>query len=258
MFDQFINSASITTTRRWRYFIATALIWIGMVSGLLFGSIWAYDAHLTDCDSNVIYSILPPLPVSPPPKGAGTVRDTNARDFTRARLEPVQIVPKEITTLPKKEDLPYINYDFSKETDTNLGGGGVIGGVPGGVKGVVSGGSSRATKEIPPPSVEKPAKEVTQFNKPIRIPNCFPRSAIRRVEPAYPELAKRAGIAGSVLVEIEIDESGNVVSAKALSGHIPLKDAAVQSALLWKWKPSMLNGSPVRVVGTITFIFKLV
>lgn len=85
----------------------------------------------------------------------------------------------------------------------------------------------------------------------------FQGSALRRVEPAYPPLAKAARISGSVVVEVTADEEGNVISVRAISGHPLLKDAAVAAARGWKFAPTMLSGVPVKVIGTITFNFNL-
>lgn len=82
-------------------------------------------------------------------------------------------------------------------------------------------------------------------------------SATRRVEPAYPPLAKAAQISGSVVVEVTIDEEGNVISARAISGHPLLEDAAVAAARGWTFKPTQLQGVPVKVIGTITFNFTM-
>ena len=82
-------------------------------------------------------------------------------------------------------------------------------------------------------------------------------SATQRVEPAYPPLAKAAHISGAVVVEVTIDELGNVQSARVISGHPLLKDAAVQAAQGWKFQPTSLSGAPVKVIGTITFMFQM-
>jgi len=82
-------------------------------------------------------------------------------------------------------------------------------------------------------------------------------SATQRVEPVFPPLAKAARISGSVVVEVTIDEGGSVMSARAISGHPLLKDAAVTAARGWKFSPTMLSGTPVKVIGTITFNFHL-
>ncbi|MEK6321360.1 MAG: TonB family protein [Acidobacteriota bacterium] len=86
----------------------------------------------------------------------------------------------------------------------------------------------------------------------------FQGSATRRVEPEYPPLAKAARITGSVVVEVTVDEDGNVFSARAISGHPLLKDVAVTAAKDWKFSPTMLSGVLVKVIGTITFNFNLV
>jgi TonB family protein len=80
-------------------------------------------------------------------------------------------------------------------------------------------------------------------------------SATKRVEPVYPPLAKAARVSGAVVVEVTADEEGNVISARALSGHPLLKDAAVSAARNWAFSPTMLSGVPVKVIGTITFNF---
>lgn len=83
-------------------------------------------------------------------------------------------------------------------------------------------------------------------------------SAIKRIEPIYPPLAKAARISGSVVVEVTIDEQGGIISARAASGHPLLKDAAVTAAQEWRFSPARLQGVPVKVIGTITFNFTFV
>jgi TonB family protein len=64
-----------------------------------------------------------------------------------------------------------------------------------------------------------------------------PRRAIRTLKPDYPDSALRAGIAGEVEVEVQIDHKGAVVSAKVLSGNPHLRYAALNAARLWKFEP---------------------
>ncbi len=75
--------------------------------------------------------------------------------------------------------------------------------------------------------------------------------------PTYPDEAKKAGIYGTVTVKILVDERGNVISAKALSGPPLLRQAAEEAALRAKFSPTRLAGQPVKVSGTITFNFTL-
>lgn len=104
------------------------------------------------------------------------------------------------------------------------------------------------------------AQADTQQKRPLVIRKsggALQSSAIKRVEPVYPPLAKAAGVSGLVLVELTVDEEGSVIAAKAISGHALLKDSAVLAAKGWKFKPTLLSGVPVKVIGTITFNFNL-
>jgi TonB family protein len=81
--------------------------------------------------------------------------------------------------------------------------------------------------------------------------------ATSRFEPAYPLEAKQRRISGSVMVEATVDETGHVVAARALCGPPMLRDASVEAARQWRFTPTTVNGAPVKVVGVITFNFRL-
>lgn len=73
--------------------------------------------------------------------------------------------------------------------------------------------------------------------------------------PAYPPIARAAHAAGTVVVQVLIDEEGNVVSAKAVSGHPLLQAASVAAAREAKFSPTRLEGEPVKVTGVIQYNF---
>jgi TonB family protein len=50
-----------------------------------------------------------------------------------------------------------------------------------------------------------------------------------------------------VVVDAVVDEKGNVVQARVVSGHPLLTDAALKAVLRWKYEPTSLNGQPVSV-----------
>src|SRR6266404_558024 len=81
-------------------------------------------------------------------------------------------------------------------------------------------------------------------------------SATNRVEPVYPSLARAARVSGAVVVEVTVDEEGNVISARAVSGHPFLKDSAVTAARGWTFQQTKLSGVPVKVIGLLTFSFQ--
>lgn len=79
--------------------------------------------------------------------------------------------------------------------------------------------------------------------------------ALSLPKPAYPTAARSSGVTGTVTVEVLIDESGKVISARVVSGPQMLQAVAVQAARQAKFAPTKLSGEPVQVVGTITYSF---
>ncbi|HYO91785.1 MAG TPA: TonB family protein, partial [Pyrinomonadaceae bacterium] len=75
--------------------------------------------------------------------------------------------------------------------------------------------------------------------------------------PSYPPAARSSRASGLVVVEVVIDGSGKVISAKATSGHALLQQAAVQAAQQARFTPTLLSGQPVKVSGTINYNFAL-
>lgn len=74
-------------------------------------------------------------------------------------------------------------------------------------------------------------------------------------KPAYPPAARAAKASGTVVVQVVVNEKGNVISAQVVSGHPLLHAAAVSAALSAKFSPTRLSGKPVRVSGVIRYEF---
>ncbi len=81
--------------------------------------------------------------------------------------------------------------------------------------------------------------------------------ALRLPVPTYPPAARNTGAQGKVTVEVLIDEQGKVVEARAVSGHAFLQQAAVQAARQARFTPALLSGRPVKVKGTINYVFTM-
>ncbi len=82
-------------------------------------------------------------------------------------------------------------------------------------------------------------------------------SALRKVQPPYPAAAKAARAEGAVQVQITVSEKGDVIDASVVNGHPLLRDAALGAARQWQFKPTELQGNPVKVQGVLTFNFTL-
>jgi TonB family protein len=95
--------------------------------------------------------------------------------------------------------------------------------------------------------------------KPIVCADCYNLNGkpISLPKPEYPKAALAVRASGDVGVSILIDENGNVVEAKAISGHPLLRAAAVKAALQAKIRPVIIGGKPVKMYGFITYKFTL-
>ena len=91
----------------------------------------------------------------------------------------------------------------------------------------------------------------------VSVGNLTAANAVRMVTPVYSPLAQRSNIEGRVTVDVELDEKGNVVAAKATSGHQMLRDAAEDAARKSKFKPVTFNNEPIKAKGTVTYNFNM-
>lgn len=80
---------------------------------------------------------------------------------------------------------------------------------------------------------------------------------LSQVTPVYPAQAKQDHVQGTVQLDVIIDKEGHVDKISVLTGPQPLIDAAVEAVTQWKYKPTFLNGEPVRVETTVTVNFTL-
>jgi TonB family protein len=80
---------------------------------------------------------------------------------------------------------------------------------------------------------------------------------IRDVAPVYPEVARRAGVRGVVVLEVIVDPQGNVTSATVLRSVPLLDQAAIDAVYQWKYTPTLLNGRPTSLRMTVTVRFAL-
>lgn len=107
--------------------------------------------------------------------------------------------------------------------------------------------------ETVPANQPNPTENTSNVFKYGRIDSSF---ATRMVTPVYPAMAKNMRAEGQVTVEVELDEEGNVTSAKAVSGHAMLRNSAEEAAKRSKFKPAMIDGKPAKATGQIIYNFK--
>lgn len=79
--------------------------------------------------------------------------------------------------------------------------------------------------------------------------------AISLPKPKYPAAAKAVKASGAVNVQVTIDENGEVIAAKSVSGHPLLRQSAEEAASGAKFSPTFLSGKPVKITGIIVYNF---
>ena len=71
------------------------------------------------------------------------------------------------------------------------------------------------------------------------------RKVKNKVEPVYPELAKRNNISGSARVELLVTPDGRVKDVKVLGGNPVLVQAVMAAVVKWKYEPAAEESSIV-------------
>jgi protein TonB len=85
--------------------------------------------------------------------------------------------------------------------------------------------------------------------------NVLAANVVTKTLPLYPRLARQAGIQGSVSLQATVGTGGRIIALQPISGHPLLIPAAIEAARHWVYKPMLLNGEPVEVVGQIEIKF---
>src|ERR1700692_4415831 len=190
------------------------------------------------------FLVAPPPPPPPPPPPAATpikVVKQIQTDIINAQPRPPTKSQEKIQVIKEKEAPPPVSTMA-----------GVVGGVPGaagGQMGGVIGGIINSTP-IAVPKVATPQR--------VRVSQGVTQGLLlRKIQPAYPPLARQARIQGSVLLQAEISKDGAIQNLHLISGHPMLAPAAIEAVKQWKYKPYILNGEPVEVETQITVNFTL-
>ena len=186
----------------------------------------------------------PPPPPPPPPAGSSTPKPTPVVKpvvIPQTSFVQPRVIPKEV---PKVE--PVATTETAPPSTNEPAGepGGVAGGVPGGQVG--------GTGTEPAPAPEKP-------EGPLRVGGDVKAPVVQhRVDPVYPDMARKTRVAGIVIVEAIINKDGSVEQVKVIKGlPMGMSESAVEAVKQWKFKPGTLNGEPVDVIFNLTVNFKL-
>jgi protein TonB len=190
------------------------------------------------------FLVAPPPPPPPPPPAAAPVKVVKQiqTDIVNGALRTPTKIPQKIQMIKEEEAPPPV-----------MASSGVVGGVPGGIPGGQMGGVIGGIISSTPMAVPKVAA-------PQRVRVSQGVSAgllVRKVNPAYPPLARQARIQGQVVLRAVISKDGSIEGLTLVSGHPMLAPAAIDAVKQWKYKPYLLNGEPVEVDTEVLVNFTL-
>jgi protein TonB len=265
MFTNLIESSSHSNEfkRRGSFFLFTATTYLLLfaIAGVM--SIYAYDARLEDQNLESVTMLSPvelesmkPAPAthnSSPPKSNSTKQNYAERATAMASVNHPEIAPNAVSAKPNT-NLPVPDAGAYRITGGDVDPGGLSEtNVPGHLAG-----SNLSSSKVPAIDVGTPPPLV--ITKPV--PKVVHKAvlngqALSLPKPAYPPIARQLRIQGAVNVQVLINEAGNVVSAKAISGNPSLVTAAQRAAFAARFSPTLLGDQPVKVSGVITYNFVL-
>lgn len=101
----------------------------------------------------------------------------------------------------------------------------------------------------PPPPPPPPGANRQKEESPIFLAWEEPPEPTKRVQPEYPSMAVKAGVEGKVILNIVVDERGDVLEATVVTANPPgiFEDAAIAAMLQWKFKPAKQRDLPIKV-----------
>jgi protein TonB len=225
------------------------LLHVGVIAGVILAGLYFADPLNIKQYASVILVAPPPPPPPPPPATGAAIKPKVLHQMlmNAGKLLAPTVIPKHIAEI-KEPPLAQDSLD------------GVVGGVPGGVPGgqlggviggVIGGVLNSAARPVPPPPSVKP-------NGPLRVGGHVRQpKVIVKVLPKYPALARDAHIQGQVQIDAVLDEQGNVIEMKVVSGPPLLYQAAIDALKQWKYEPTYLNDRPIAVRLIVTITFKL-
>ncbi len=263
MFNNLIESSSHRSElkRRGSFFLFTtasyALLFV--IAGV--ASIYAYDLRLDDQNLETV-TMLSPLdfpaqpsaparqPEASPNSSNRNLRNSDERETAMASVNRPEVPPKEVSTIPNKNQPirdGVTTFITGRDRNADLTGG------PGSGREGSGGAITPATTTVevvtpPPPPEQKPKPTVVSKG-------VITSDALSLPKPLYPAMAKQMRLQGRVSVQVLIDETGKVISARAVDGHPIFRQVSQEGAYQARFSPTKLGDQPVKVSGVITYNF---
>jgi len=260
MFENLVESGSHSgdVKRKGSFILVTFAIYAVLLLAAFVAGIWWATANI-DQQTLELTALIAPVPVpqqqqqqkeAPKPEKMDLAKNVDVRKEAIADVTRTDLVPKEISA--KASDIPPLRKNTQTvicPTCSNQNASAPMAPGTGGGQIVSTGPAKVEIKDEPPPPPPKPTPHAPISGGVLN------GKAVHLVQPPYPPIARSAHASGQVVVQVLIDENGNVVAAHATSGHPLLQAAATNAARASKFTPTKLSGQPVKVNGVIIYNF---
>ncbi len=275
MLDQLVESKSNVKENKKRggYLLTTFVLVVGLCFSAVLWSLFAKDLGIGG-EEFVLSTLVAPLPMpanAPEPvqkelkreQSKNTKSEIITRRYNMLRVDESQPAPDKISVTPNTQKSRPNGYFLVRDgTETefqNFSSSDTGRATKGNIVGISNNQAAQMEtieKTIPPPPpTKKPTVGTVEKRKTPVSGGVVNGQATSLPKPKYPPTAKAVNASGNVNVQVTIDETGNVISAKAIDGHLLLRPAAEKAAWSAKFNPTLLTGQPVKVTGVIVYKF---
>jgi len=278
MLDQLVESNGRENKTRGSYLLTTFILVVGLCLSAVTYSLFAKDLE-TGIQGLELSTLVAPITESAPPAPVRKQETPEPSDTIKSALPSRQanilrpdespIAPKDVSTTPNTQKArPVGNFLTADTLETNgstnspfgnsKNEGISVGGISSSDDSGLPDGSAEKPETPPAPPVKKPVEEKTQKPKTTIVTGGVVNGKAKFLpKPIYPAAAKSVKATGAVNVQVMIDETGNVVSAKAVDGHPLLRMEADKAERNAKFSPTLLTGQAVKVSGIIVYKFSM-
>ncbi|CAN5768739.1 hypothetical protein BH20ACI4_BH20ACI4_17070 [soil metagenome] len=275
MLENLVESKNNSRAARklYGFLFSTFLVIATILLSATVWSLFAKDFAMGNADFELSTLIMPipvaenkPQPEPEKPKQQNEPQNAKpqiaVRQTNMARIDEVQRMPDTVSVVPNtnkaRPDAPFEVRPNAVETNGSFTGDNGRGNTKGSEIGFKNPDNQSTVAENKTPDIPKPPviKKTEENKKPTSVTlGVINGKASSLPKPPYPAPARAVGADGAVNVQVTINEQGSVISAKAVSGHPLLRQAAEDAARKAKFTPTYLSKIAVKVNGLIVYNF---
>jgi len=234
--DATFDSRSMQRSQAPRWMLFTFTVNLAIVAAMIAFPLMYPESLPTHLLERALYIPVPPMAPAQQPAAR------QAASTTSASIHNLYEIPLNIPTRISHETIgaPPATVDL----ESTSGGSGL--------SDVGAGSGTGVFRSNPPPVVHPPQPTTMKISGGV-----LEGMLISKTPPAYPTIARTAGIAGTVMLAASISKEGTIENLRVVSGHPMLTQAAMNAVKTWRYRPYLLNGQPVEVETTINVVFAM-